>query len=312
MSRKKCLITGCAGFIGSNLARRLVNEGWSVTGVDDMSGGRREFIPSISRFVESDFACEEVISGIRSQQFDVVFHLAAKPRVSFSVEHPLETHDINVHRTVKLLDACRGNVARFVNTSSSSVYGGTDYLPTAEFVAHVPKSPYALQKSVIEQYCRLYSSVYGLDTVSIRPFNVFGPNQLGDNPYACAVSAWLHAVKHGKPLRSDGDGEQTRDITYVSNVVDIFVACANREGRFDGDAFNAGTGGRVSNNEVLAWFKKNYPDCVIVNAPWRAGDVMHTQAATERVKAYLGVEPKVDFWRGLELTNAWAMNSSLF
>ena len=312
MSSRRCLISGGAGFIGSNLARRLVNEHWDVTVVDDMSAGRREFLPAIKGLIVGDFTCDEALTAIRSKCFDVVFHLAAKPRVSYSVEHPLETNDTNVTKMLMLLDACRDNVGRFVNTSSSSVYGNTQFLPTAEFVAHAPVSPYALQKSVSEQYCRLYSAVYGLDTVSVRPFNVFGPNQLGDNAYALAVSSWLHAVKHGTPLRSDGDGTQTRDITYVTNVVDVFEACANFVGPLNGDAFNAGAGGRVSNNEILEWFKKHYPDCAINHAPVRAGDVKDTQASTERAAAFLGITPKVDFWRGLELTHTWAMNSPLF
>lgn len=309
---EKALITGVAGFIGSNLARRLVNEGWVVDGVDDLSSGRREFIPGIRNFFQEDFVSETILNRIKKQEYRCIFHLAAKPRVSYSVEHPIETNDTNVTKTLKLLDACKGSVQRFVNTSSSSVYGGADVLPTPESYAHNPVSPYALQKSITEQYCRLYSKVYALDTVSVRPFNVFGPNQLGDSPYSLAVSAWLHAVKHGKPLRSDGDGTQSRDITYVTNVVDVFVRCANYEGQFSGEAFNGGTGGRISNNEVLEWFKKHYPDCEVVNAPWRSGDVMHTQADITAAREILGYEPKVDFWKGLELTHAWAMNSNLF
>lgn len=313
MSNKRALVTGAAGFIGSNLCRRLVNEGWTVTGVDDMSAGRREFLPNINGFIQEDFASQNVLDAIRAQKFDYVFHLAAKPRVSYSCEHPVETHDINVNRSLVLLEACKGNIKRFINTSSSSVYGGASVLPTPESHLHDPKSPYALQKSVMEGYCRLYYQLYGLDTVSVRPFNVFGPNQLGDNPYACAVSAWLHAVKHGLPLRSDGDGTQTRDITYVSNVVDIFMGCANHTGApFGGFAFNAGTGASVSNNEVLEWFRKRFPGCQINTAPTRAGDVKHTLADIKMAKVILQYEPKVDFWKGLELTAAWAMNSSLF
>lgn len=308
----RALISGVAGFIGSNLARRLVNEGWNVTGVDDFSSGRREFIPSIHGFIHDDFASKAVTDAIRAQKFDYVFHLAARPRVSYSCEHPIETHDINVTKALSLLDSCRGNVKRFINTSSSSVYGGADILPTREETIHNPKSPYALQKSIIESYCRLYSELYGLDTVSIRPFNVFGPNQMGDNPYACAVSAWLHAVKHNKPIRSDGDGTQTRDITYVSNVVDVFVKAALHPIPMNGRAFNAGTGSSVSNNDVLAWFKKAYPLVLVETAPWRAGDVMHTRASVESLSLKLNYKPLVDFWTGLGLTHTWAMNSPFF
>jgi len=309
---KSALITGSAGFIGSNLARRLVNEGWIVDGVDDLSSGRREFLPKIRQFFNDDFASDSILRIIKKQKYTTIFHLAAKPRVSYSVEHPLETNDTNVTKTLKLLDACKGHIDRFVNTSSSSVYGNTATLPTPEHTPHAPVSPYALQKSMTEQYCRLYSEVYGLDTVSVRPFNVFGPNQLGDNPYALAVSSWLHAVKHGLPLRSDGDGTQTRDITYVSNVVDMFVLCGEAPEKFMGNAYNAGAGGRISNNEVLEWFKKNFPNCVINHAPPRAGDVKDTQADMGYVYDTFAYKPKVDFWKGLELTSTWAMNSPLF
>lgn len=308
---RRAMVTGAAGFIGSNLCERLLAEGWHVTGVDDMSAGRREFLPDVHDFIQADFASWHVIEPIKSQKFDVVFHLAARPRVSYSCEFPIETHENNVTKSLALLDACKGNVKRFINTSSSSVYGGASQLPTPESYPHNPKSPYALQKSVIENYCKLYYDLYGFETASVRPFNVFGPHQLGDNPYACAVSAWLWAVKHGKPLRSDGDGTQTRDITYVSNVVDVFMCLANCEVPLVGVSVNAGTGSSVSNLEVLEWFKKRFPNCEIVNAPHRAGDVKHTLADTSLARL-LGYEPKVDFWTGLERTAAWALNSPLF
>jgi nucleoside-diphosphate-sugar epimerase len=236
------------------------------------------------------------------------------PRVSYSVEYPVETTDVNVMKVIKLMDACRGNVKRFVNTSSSSVYGGADKLPTKETHPHDPKSPYALQKSVIEQYCRLFSSLYHLDTVSVRPFNVFGPNQKGNGPYSTAVSAWLYGVKHGMPLRSDGDGTQSRDVTYVDNVVDIFCRCAEHTERFDGETFNAGTGTIITNNEILEWFKKSFDasKVVIYNAPWRPGDVMHTQASVAKARKLLGYRPLVPFWKGLEITKKWAMKNPIF
>lgn len=310
---KTCLITGGAGFIGSNLAKRLVDENWVVSIVDDMSTGELEFIPAgVNEFLQYDFSDDIVLDLIKEKTFNVVFHLAAKPRVGYSVDFPAETTDININRTVKLMSACRGNVDRFINTSSSSVYGGAQILPTVESCVHDPKSPYALQKSVSEQYCKLFASLYGLDTVSVRPFNVFGPNQKGDNPYACAVSAWLYAIKHGKALRSDGTGEQTRDITYVDNVVDIFVRCANYKGRFDGEAFNAGTGTSFSNNEVLDWFERNYPFCQVDNAPARPGDVMHTHASIEKAERILRYKVLVPFWEGVEKTRAWAMTNPIF
>ncbi len=307
------LVTGGAGFIGSHLAKRLVDEGNEVDIVDDLSNGERGFLPRGHRqFFACDFSDELVIRNVKNQDYDVVFHLAAMPRVSYSVEYPVETTDVNVMKVVRLMDACRGNVRRFVNTSSSSVYGGADKLPTKETAPHDPKSPYALQKSVIEQYCKLFSSLYNLDTVSVRPFNVFGPNQKGNGAYSTAVSAWLYGVKHDNPLRSDGDGTQSRDVTYVDNVVDIFCRAAAYTDRFAGETFNAGTGDIITNNEILDWFRKQFPNAVIVNAPWRPGDVMHTQASIAKARKVLGYKPLVTFWKGLEITKKWAMKNPIF
>jgi UDP-glucose 4-epimerase len=313
MMNKRALITGGAGFIGSNLAHRLLNEGWEVSVVDDLSSGKTDFVDIRAAMYIADFADPSLLQLIKNKNYDVVFHLAAKPRVSYSVEYPAETNDINVQRFVALLEACKGNVRRFINTSSSSVYGGANILPTPESHEHNPRSPYALQKSITEQYCKLFYDLYGLDSVSVRPFNVFGPHQLGDNPYACAVSAWLYAVKHGLPLRSDGDGTQSRDITFVDNVVDIFVRCAESSLRFTGkEAFNAGTGFSITNNEVLQWFKKEYPKTEINHANWRLGDVMKTQADIDLSEKLLGYKPLVTFWDGLEKTVKWAFESELF
>lgn len=310
---KRCLITGGAGFIGSNLAKRLLNEEWNVTVVDDLSNGELTYLPdNIDKFIMSDYSSKKILNNIIKQKYDVVFHLAAKPRVGYSVEYPTETTNVNVMKMVSLLDACRGNVQRFVNTSSSSVYGRADILPTTEESVHNPKSPYALQKSVSEQYCKLFSELYNLDTVSVRPFNVFGPNQKGDSAYCTAISAWLYAAKHNKSIRSDGDGTQTRDMTYVDNVVDIFVRCGNYNGILGGESFNAGTGESVSNNEILDWFRRTYLNCEIVNAPWRVGDVMHTKASIKKVKEMLGYKPLVNLWDGIELTKQWAMKDKTF
>lgn len=308
---KRCLITGCAGFIGSNLTKRMLEEGWDVTGVDDLSSGELAFLPKGTNYFVQDFSSDFTLNMVKDQKFDVIMHLAAKPRVPYSVEHPFESNETNVSKTVKLLEAARGNVKRFVNTSSSSVYGDAKILPTPEFHEHFPQSPYALQKSITEQYCKLFSELYGLETVSVRPFNVFGPNQRGDNPYATAVGAWFHAVHDGRPLRSDGTGEQSRDVTYVDNVADIMYRCATNERVFKGEAFNAGTGFSITNNEILAWFKKTYPDIQIVNAPARKGDVMKTCASIMRAEDVLGYKVLVPFWEGVEKTREWTFSGAL-
>jgi UDP-glucose 4-epimerase len=275
----KILITGVAGFIGSNMARKCIEEGWRVDGVDDMSNGHVEFIPKgMHFFFYSDFASENVISNIHSQKYDAIIHLAAIPRVSYSVEHPIETHNTNVNSTLRLLEACRGGKTKIVFASSSSVYGGADVLPTPETHPRNPKSPYALQKAVIEDYLRLYSDLYEVDSACMRFFNVFGPNQLGGSPYATAVSAWLTAIKEGRPMRSDGDGSQSRDMCYVDNVVDACMRAAAHQGRLNAECFNVACGDRTSNIDILNALKERYPTATHVDAPWRPGDVMHTQA----------------------------------
>jgi nucleoside-diphosphate-sugar epimerase len=307
--KKRVLITGCAGFIGSNLTNHCLQRGWTVTGVDDLSSGHQEFLDvdfaNSENFIATDFASLHTLSMIEDKKFDVVIHLAAIPRVSYSVENPIETHETNVTKTLQLMQACRGNVERFVFASSSSVYGGADVLPTKPTHPKDPKSPYALQKSIIEDYLKLYYSLYGLDSVALRFFNVFGPHQLGSSPYSTAVSAWLTAIKSGKPMRSDGDGSQSRDMCYVDNVVDACVRAASVTKPLKAEALNVACGDRTTNREILEYLKGKFPGAIHHDAPWRPGDVMHTQADVSRTHEVLGYEPKVRFWQGLDKTIEW-------
>jgi nucleoside-diphosphate-sugar epimerase len=299
------LVTGGAGFIGSNLVTRCLAEGWYVDTVDDLSNGHLEFVPHGQPVITKDFADPEVLHEVKQGRYDVVFHLAAVPRVSYSVEHPLETNHTNVSRTLALMDACRGNVKRFVFASSSSVYGGADVLPTNEATSRDPKSPYALQKAIIEDYLKLYHVLYGLESVALRFFNVFGPNQLGDSPYATAVSAWLTAIKKGVPLRSDGDGSQSRDMCYVDNVTDCCIRAGVREAPLQAERINVACGDRTTNREILVELARRYPQANVTPAGWRPGDVMHTQADVSKAKLLLGYTPIVRFWDGLDRTVAW-------
>ena len=305
MKTKQALITGGAGFIGSNLARELVKRGVAVDIVDNLSNGHEEFVPQGCHLIVEDFASEVVLSRIRSKLYDVVFHLAAIPRVSYSVEHPLETHETNVNATLKLMNACRNNIKRFVFASSSSVYGGADELPTPTSSPKNPKSPYAIQKSIIEDYLKLYSHLYGLDSVCLRFFNVFGPNQLGDSPYATAVSAWLTAIHAGKSMRSDGDGSQSRDMCYVDNVVDACIRGGEVDGFLAAEPLNVACGDRNTNKQILEFLLSKYPSAKYHDSPWRPGDVMHTQADVSRTHEVLGYVPLVRFWDGLERTMKW-------
>ncbi len=325
---KKALVTGGAGFIGSNLTKELVSKGWQVDVVDDMSNGHlhlleplnlRVFLPGLAGIYEvqhgrnkedvyifeCDFAHKEVLQRIADKHYDVVFHQAAVPRVSYSVEHPVETTDVNLLRSVSLLHACVGNVEKVVVASSSSVYGGADVMPTTEDAPRNPKSPYALQKSTLEDYCRLFGSLYNLDTVCLRYFNVFGPGQYGDSPYSTAVSAWCDAIKEGKVLRSDGDGSQSRDMCYVDNVVSANILAAETKNKLMGNAYNVCCGDRTTNKEILDYLTSRHPSAEVRPAPWRAGDVMHTQGSWAAAYRDFGYEPIVRFWDGLKRTLAW-------
>ena len=235
-----------------------------------------------------------------------MFHVAAIPRVLFSVENPVETTETNVMKTVSLIDSCiKGGVKRFIFSSSSSVYGGAEILPTPADFKKDPKSPYAWHKSCIEDYMAMCSSLYGSDMVSLRYFNVFGPGQFGGSAYSTAVSAWCHAIKSNKPLRKDGTGEQTRDMCYIDNVVDANIRAMNHLEKFTGECFNVACGDRVSNNEILELLKSKNPEITIIEAPFRAGDVMHTLGDISRTQEVLGYSPKVSFWEGLDKTLKW-------
>lgn len=304
MSRK-VLITGIAGFIGSNLADECISRGWIVDGVDDLSNGHREFIPQQAYVRIDDFASPAILQNVSQGEYQYVFHLAAQPRVSYSVEHPFETNDINVAKTLKLMEACRGSVKRFIFASSSAVYGDVVRLPTYENDSKSPQSPYGLQKLIIEDYLRMFYSLYGLDSACLRFFNVFGPNQLGDSPYSTAVSAWLHAIYSGGSMRSDGDGTQTRDMVHVSNVVSALLLAADRKGPLRGESFNVGTGERVTNNEILEYLQARFPEARSHPAPSRPGDVKHTCANLNKSESILGYKVVKPFWSGLDETIKW-------
>jgi len=318
----RVLVTGGMGFIGSNLVKRLHKEGHIVDIVDNMMNGHEEFLKDYEirnsfpglrygnesreyiRFFEGDFA-EDILRTVASGIYDVIFHLAAVPRVSFSVEYPAETTDANLNKTVKLFDAARLSKTRVVFSSSSSVYGGADVLPTQESYPKSPKSPYAWQKSACEDIAKLFCQLYDeSDIVCLRYFNVFGPNQYGDSPYSTAVSAWCNAVKNGLTCRSDGDGTQSRDLCYVDNVVEANLLAAFKERRFTGDCYNIACSDSTTNADILTYFIDNF-GAKVKHAPWRPGDVMHSKANITKAKKELGYEPKVKFWEGLERTVKW-------
>lgn len=328
----KCLVTGGAGFIGSNLVNRLVRSGWTVDVVDDLSNGRVEFLNGLNLkfvpvfvldqyeqkyeslrsydqvlFFEADFEHEAILARVRKGCYDRVFHLAANPRVSYCVENPAKTTDINVTRTVSLVEAINAspNKPRLIFSSTCAVYGNALELPTPETTTPSPMSPYGLQKWMVEEFLKMSSVLYGTDAVSLRYYNVYGPNQLGDSPYSTAISAWCSKVKLGESLRSDGDGEQTRDMIFVDDVVRANILAATRDERFFGDVINIGTGKRISNNKILELFKSNFENVSIVNAQARQGDVRDTQADNQKAKNLLAWFPQVSLEDGLKKTWEW-------
>lgn len=308
----KVLVTGGLGFIGSNLVKSLKKE-VTVVVVDNLSSSRKDHEKIVNsnsdvEYILDCFSSESVLNRVKNSEFNYIFHVAAIPRVSYSVEKPYQTTEVNVSKTVKLLEACINTNTGIVFSSSSSVYGGADIMPTPASHSKNPKSPYAWQKSCIEDLLCVFYDLYKVNSVCLRYFNVFGPGQFGGSAYSTAISAWCHAVKENKPLRSDGTGEQSRDLCYVDNVVyaNLLSMRQMQKGKiFSGQSVNVACGDRTSNNQILEYFNDRYNNIKVEKAPWRPGDVMHTQADLSDTKDLLGYEPLVKFWDGLEMTLSW-------
>jgi|TARA_Y100000034_G_scaffold133507_3_gene199147 nucleoside-diphosphate-sugar epimerase len=311
------LITGGAGFIGINLAIQLASSTDSHVSVVDYNEDSCTYLRSVidgtvaDRIVimYGDYSSDGVLDDISSGKYSQIVHLAAVPRVSYSVEHPSETTLENVYKMSALLEAASGSCDRVIFASSSSVYGGSENLPTPETEELNPQSPYALQKKVGEEMCSLFSSLYELDTVCLRFFNVFGPHQFGDSPYSTVISAWCHAIMEGSQLRLDGTGEVSRDFCYVTNVCDMIMKCLDSGVRYNAECFNVACGERNSLIEILDYFKSNYSigDERVDRAPSRPGDVMHTLADMSKAYSSFGIkqEDQVSFWDGLKETEEW-------
>ena len=252
----KCIVTGGAGFIGSNLVNRLINDGHDVSVIDDLSTGKEENINPKAKFFKKDisninglwaYQIDEIFEGV-----DVVFHTAAKARVQPSIENPIEFNNVNVTGTLNILKACVDyGVSRFIYSSSSSVYGDVEQLPTPEEHKLNPMSPYALQKLIGEQYCKLYSELHGLETVCLRYFNVYGDGMSLEGAYKLVIPIFTEQMLTGAPMTIRGNGEQRRDFTYVGDVVDANMKCATNLGvEFSGEVFNIGNGDNRSVNQI--------------------------------------------------------------
>ena len=308
----KYLVTGGAGFIGSHLAEELVRRGHTVRIADSLITGKRGNIQHLSgvEFLEGDLA-DEPFAQRAASGMDYVLHQAAIPSVPRSVKDPVTSNRANVDATLNMLVAARdAGVKRLVFAGSSSAYGNTPTLPKHEEMPTNPLSPYALQKVVGEQYLQMFTRLYGLETVSIRYFNVFGPRQDPSSPYSGVISVFATALLENRPPTIYGDGGQTRDFTYVANVVDGVLRACEASGA-SGEVINVATGGRISLNTLFETMRQLVGSKVTpVYVDGRAGDVRDSQADIAKAKRILGYEPTVSFEEGLKRTVAWYRTST--
>jgi nucleoside-diphosphate-sugar epimerase len=301
------LVTGGAGFIGSHLTEELVRRGHQVRVADNLSTGKRSNLDHVSgaEFLEGDLAdldfAHRAVRGC-----DYVLHQAAIPSVPRSVKDPIASNRANVDGTLNVLVASRdAGIKRFVFAGSSSAYGDTPALPKREDMPSSPLSPYALQKVVGEQYLQMFRRLYGLETVSIRYFNVFGPRQDPSSPYSGVISVFASALIENRSPKIYGDGEQTRDFTYVANVVDGVLRACEAPGA-SGEVINVATGGRISLNELFRTMRELVGASVDPTyEESRAGDVRDSQADITKARAILNYEPIVSFEEGLRRTVEW-------
>jgi UDP-glucose 4-epimerase len=295
-------VTGGAGFIGAHLVERLLAAGWSVRVLDDFSSGRDENLRGVCERIEVRRGDVRDAEGVAQamQGVEVVFHQAAVPSVPRSVADPLGTDAVNLGGTLRVLEAARGaGVRRVVLAASSSAYGDSALLPKREDMPPEPLSPYALQKYAGEVYARLYSRLYGLETVALRYFNVFGPRQDPQSEYAAVVPRFVCAALDDTPPTIYGDGEQTRDFTFVSDAAEANLRAADAPG-VAGAVFNVASGNRTSLNSLWAHIREIVGSRIEArHAPVRAGDVRDSLADLTRARDLLGYRPAVSLREGL-------------
>jgi nucleoside-diphosphate-sugar epimerase len=308
------LVTGGAGFIGSHIAGALVERGAKVRIIDNLSTGYKKNVEAVGSkvdFMQADVGDERALKTALTD-VELVFHEAAIPSVPRSVDRPSETHQASVDATFKLLLAARDHkVRRLIYAASSSAYGDQPELPKREDMRPAPLSPYAVAKLVGEYYCQVFTRVYGLETVSLRYFNVFGPRQDPTSQYSGVISRFMSALMTGDSPVIYGDGEHSRDFTYIANVIDANLRAAESTAAI-GEIINIANGHRTTLNELLETMKTvtGRSEVTARHEPPRAGDVRDSLADLTRARALLGYEPRVSLEEGLRLTFDWWKKNS--
>ena len=284
---RKAVVTGGAGFIGSHLTDALIERGYEVHVIDNLSSGKKENVNPKAVLHVADICDYDAIAPIIASA-KYVFHLAALPRVQYSIEFPSETNEVNVGGTINVLKAAqKGGVKRFIYSASSSAYGDQLKLPLTEDMTAMPKSPYGLQKYIGELYARMWSEIHGLSTVSLRYFNIYGPRYNAEGAYALVIGKFLEQRKRGEPMTITGDGKQTRDFTSVKDVVRANIIAAEHSYEFRGEVFNIGAGKNYSVNQVAEFIGGP-----TVHIPARL-EPHDTHADNSKAKRELGWSPEV-------------------
>lgn len=301
--KQKVVVTGGAGFIGSHIVDACVEHGFDVHVVDNLSGGKKSRVHPKATFHKLDIRNLDAIKPVIKDAL-YVFHTAALARVQMSIDNPGETHDVNVNGTMNVLIAAhKGNVRKVIYSASSSAYGDQKKMPLVETMLPDPKSPYGLHKLVGEQYCKVWSLVYGLPTVSLRYFNVYGPRLDPDGAYALVIGKFLKQRNEGQSLTITGDGAQTRDFTHVSDVVRANMCAAECEAASNGDVFNIGCGKRTSINALARLIGG---DIRYIKPRLEPHD---TEANNRRAQKILGWRPQISLEKGIKaLKKEWGLD----
>lgn len=307
---KKYLITGGSGFIGSNIAEKVLDQGDFVRIVDNFSTGRRKNIEEFFgnpnfELIEGDITDIEVVKKA-VKDMDFVLHQAAIPSVQRSVEDPIKSNNANINGTLNMLIASKdANIKKFVYAASSSAYGENSELPKRENLEAMPISPYALQKYAGEKYCQIFWKIYGLPTVCLRYFNVFGPKQDPNSHYSAVIPSFIKAFLNNKKPAIFGTGEQSRDFTFVDNIISANLLAAESQNG-NGEVMNIALGNRTSLNELVNYLKEITGKNIEPEyKEQRKGDVMHSMADISKAKKIIGYEPLIDFKNGLLKTVEW-------